>query len=314
MFTTKHIQQLKAKIASDDLDLLIKVLLKDTGFDANLHNQVLMTANRFQEYEHRRIHNLDNTQALNQERAQITQALLYVIDQLPVDDKIERVTSSHPLNTATTQGFSWTKWTGINDVKSWIAVLAGLASILTFYFKFSGQGTESVQFKGVSVTVEDKEKNLIPVLFRTANVFMEVEGGETKHQLIDEQGKAAFQNVKIGDKVKLRLDFTEPYRPLNRDSLYTILADGKITLTVGLQYLDSIFGRVIWREQPLEGVIVAVGDVRATTNDLGQYSLHIPEKAQRKEQEVIFKKAGFKMSIKKAFPQTNEPLNIVMEK
>ena len=61
MFTSTQIQQLKAKIASDNLNSLFKDLLKATDFDANLHNQVVMTANRFQEHEYRRIHNLDNT-------------------------------------------------------------------------------------------------------------------------------------------------------------------------------------------------------------------------------------------------------------
>ena len=110
------------------------------------------------------------------------------------------------------------------------------------------------------------------------------------------------------------MDFSEPYRPLNADSLYTIPSDGRLTLTVGLQNLGQVFGRVLWRDQPLEGVLVAVGDLRDTTNDLGRYSIQIPETEQRKEQEVIFKKMSYKTLIKTAHPQTNEPLNIVMEK
>ncbi len=42
--------------------------------------------------------------------------------------------------------------------------------------------------------------------------------------------------------------------------------------------------------------------------------MEIPESAQRKEQEVQFLKPGFKMLLKKAYPQTNVPLNIIMEK
>ena len=83
---------------------------------------------------------------------------------------------------------------------------------------------------------------------------------------------------------------------------------------MGLQNLGLVFGRVLWRDQPLEGVLVAVGELRDTTNDLGRYSIQIPETDQRKEQEVIFKKMNYKTLIKTAYPQTNQPLNIVMEK
>jgi hypothetical protein len=40
----------------------------------------------------------------------------------------------------------------------------------------------------------------------------------------------------------------------------------------------------------------------------------IPETDQVPEQEVFFKKDGFKSMTKKAFPQTNQALNVVMEK
>ena len=83
---------------------------------------------------------------------------------------------------------------------------------------------------------------------------------------------------------------------------------------VGLKLLNNVFGTVIWRDQLLAGVVVTIGDLRTTTDATGSYTILIPKAAQRKEQEVRFLKAGYKMLIKKAYPQTNEPLNVVMEK
>jgi hypothetical protein len=57
-----------------------------------------------------------------------------------------------------------------------------------------------------------------------------------------------------------------------------------------------------------------VGSLRDTTDDLGRYEVKIPENDQRPEQEVFFKKEGFKSMTKKAFPQTDQPLNIIMER
>jgi hypothetical protein len=313
MFTKSQIQQFKAKIASDDLDVLIKDLLKATTFDANLHNQVVMTANRFQEHEYARVHNLGDTAVNNQERAQITQALLYVIDQLPVDDSnVQAIPNQYnAANTTSNQGFSWTKWTGINDVKSWIAVIAGLAGILTFYFNFC-QGDKKGKLINTTVFVENKKHEL--VLQQQGKIIMEVDGGESKQEDIDSKGSASFKNVKVGDKVRLKVNFSEPYSPIDSNALHTITADGRITLTVALQNLNRVFGTVIYRDQPLAGVKVVIGDLSATTDFAGSYKIQIPEQDQRKEQEVKFLKTGFKMLMKKAFPQTNEPLNIVMEK
>ena len=143
---------------------------------------------------------------------------------------------------------------------------------------------------------------------------MDVQGGERKKELIDDKGTASFQNVKVGDQVKLDVDFSEPFKPKYPDSIYTIPADGRIYLAVELQNLGRVYGTVIWRDQPLPGVLVTIDNLSDTTDVTGRYSIDIPERVQRKEQEVQFLKPGFKMLIKKAYPQTNVPLNIIMEK
>ena len=143
---------------------------------------------------------------------------------------------------------------------------------------------------------------------------MTTSGGGAPKEIIDDKGVASFKNIKVGDKVRLNIDFSEPYRPIQPDSIYTVSEDGRIHLMVALQNLGKVFGRVIHRDKELSDVIVAVGNLRDTTDDLGRYEIPIPKKDQRPEQEVFFKKEGFKSITKKAFPQTDQPLNVVMEK
>ena len=215
------------------------------------------------------------------------------------------------------QDFSWTKWTGLNDVKSWVALFAGLAGIMGFYFNFCGQKiSDKNKLTNVSVVVEDQNHDLIPAFHKGEDAFvlMTVEGGDTKEEVIDYKGTASFKNVKVGDMVRLKVKFSEPYRPSHPDSVYTIPSDGRLTLTVALQNLGRVFGTVIYRNAPLEGVLVDAEGFRDTTDLTGRFDISIPENARRKEPEVKFLKKGFKMSFQKAHPQTDTPLNIVMEK
>jgi Effector-associated domain 11 len=295
--------KIRQLIGANRLDEAIKELLKATEHTHH-HNDVLLLSTRLNEYKSQQIKGIASSSELNQLRNQIADAMLSIINEFSEKDTPSVLDNANK--------FSWTKWTGLNDVKSWIAALAGLIAI----YKFCGNEAATPLLKNVSVSVENKERDLIPELTKAkdAYVIMAVEGGDVKKEVIDEKGKAAFQNVKVGDKVRLKIDFSEPFRPLNPDSLYTIPADGRITLTAGLQHLNRVYGTVIWHEQPLVGVKVVIGDLNTLTDSAGGYNIQIPEQDQRKEQEVKFLKAGFKMLIKKAFPQTNEPLNIVMEK
>lgn len=164
----------------------------------------------------------------------------------------------------------------------------------------------------VTVFVLDEKEDL--ALRQKGHVLMDYRG-ERKRKEIGENGEAFFSNLSIGEKVRLSIDFSEPYKPLRPDSLYTIDKTGKIYLHVTLQHLDRIFGKVLFKDQPLPDVTIAIGTaLRDTTDALGYYDLTIPLAFQRKEQEVMFYKKGFKTLTKRAYPQTNDPLNVVMEK
>jgi hypothetical protein len=291
------------------LDQLRQLHIADTDLSA----EVVQLAARFSQYERQQRMGVEDPSVLGIELRKINSALLSVIDRLDErSGNLEGFPNVNPLPNLPPQGFSWTKWTGLTDVKSWIAVAAGIAGIMTFYFKYCGQ--ESNEGKPINTTVFVENKNHQLVLQQQGKIIMEVAGGESKEEDIDSKGSASFKNVKVGDKVRLKVNFSEPYHPIDSNALHTITADGRITLTVALQNLNRVFGTVIYRDQPLSDVLVAIGDLRATTDVTGSYKIQIPEQDQRKEQEVKFLKAGYKMLIKKAFPQTNEPLNIVMEK
>lgn len=199
-------------------------------------------------------------------------------------------------------------WLG-SSLAALIGILANLSAILEYLGMKPDQETK---FSNVTVLVEDKNGEF--VMRQQGKIVMMVEGGDVKQEDIDSKGAASFKNVKIGDKVRLKVDFSEPYHPLIPDSVYTIPKDGRIHLRVGLRHLEKVSGRVFWRDEELSGVIVSVGALRDTTDNLGRYEIIIPEAVQRQKQEIFFTKKGFRSITKNAFPQTNEPLNVVMQK
>ena len=325
-------QTLRHLIADGKTKQAIAELRRLTASDSDANNAVNLLSNRFAEYEKQKLGNLEDPSVLGIELNKINNALLVQINRLDENGASaasDGVTSSHAVTKPpvvisppaatksddTKQGFSWTKWTGLNDVKSWIAAVAGLLAIVTFYFKYCGHNPEIAEGKPttVSVYIHSKKSMTDLVLRQQGHVFMDV-GGERKSEFIDDKGVATFKNLKVGDKVRLDIDFSEPYKASHRDSVYTIPSDGKIYLQVVLENLGRVYGTVLWRDQPLADVTVTLDTLHTLTDATGAYSFKIPENLQRKEQEVKFIKKGFKMKLVKAFPQVNEPLNIVMEK
>ena len=307
-------QTLQNLLAEGKTKQAIAELMQLSTHDTDLKAEVVQLSARYAEYERQKRMGLEDPSVLGIELNKINNALLSIIGQLKGDSTPSvGVMANHLDAHPPKQGFSWTKWTGLNDVKSWIAVLAGLAGIVTFYFKYC-KGDPETKLINVSVYVEDKKSDLVAALKKEAYVLMTTEGGGRAKELIDDKSRASFQNIRVGDKVRLNVDFSEPYRPLNPDSIYTIPADGRINLIVGLQNLNRVFGTVLYRDHFLEGVLIDVEGLRDTTDLTGRFEIFIPENQQHQSPEVKFIKKGFKDKIVKSYPQTKEPLNIVMEK
>lgn len=291
---------------------VIAELIQLISDDTDLKTEIVQLSARYAEYERKKRMDLEDPSVLGIELSKINNALLSVIGQFEKDNTPNaKVVANNPNSHSPKQDFSWTKWTGLNDLKSWIAIFAGIAGILTFYFKLC---PTEIDGKTTNVSVFVKDKKNESVLRQQGKIEMEVQGGEKKSEDIDSKGTASFKNVKIGDKVSLNVNFSEPYRPLNPDSLYTIPSDGRITLTVGLQNLGRIFGTVKYGDKFMEGVLVDIEGLRDTTDMAGSFEIIIPENKQRKDPKVKFLKKGFKDMTKPAFPQTNEPMEVVLEK
>lgn len=166
----------------------------------------------------------------------------------------------------------------------------------------------------LTVFVVGKNGQSVQSLHQQGYILLDAEG-ERKRELIDDKGQAHFKNLRPGAEIRnVQVEFSEPYRPVYPDSVYRLDAKGQIYLAVALQNLGRIYGTVLSGDDPLEGVIVTVNDLRDTTDLTGSYSIDIPEGDQRSDPEVKFFKPGYKLLIKTARPQTGQPLNIVMEK
>ena len=155
------------------------------------------------------------------------------------------------------------------------------------------------------------------ILRQKGFVIMDL-GGERKRASINENGQAFFQNLHFGDSIRLDIDFSEPYKTIYPDSIYIIQANGNIYLQIALQGIDKVKGMVLFNDAPLKEVIVKLigktGILLDTTDQTGDFSFTIPEQMQNNEYQIWFTKEGFKTKSAPAFPQTGEPLNIVMEK
>jgi hypothetical protein len=168
-----------------------------------------------------------------------------------------------------------------------------------------------------TVFVHGKKGKQDMILRQKGFVIMDLHG-ERKRASINENGQAFFQNLHSGDSVRLDIDFSEPYKTIFPDSVYIIQPGSTIYLQVALQGIGEVRGMVLYNAVPLADVTVKLigktGILLDTTNSTGDFSFTIPERMQTNEYQVWFIKEGFKAISYPAFPQTGEPLNIVMEK
>lgn len=177
------------------------------------------------------------------------------------------------------------------------------------------QGNDSTPTTtSVTVFVHGKGGRQDIILRQQGHIVMDVKGGERKRADINENGAAFFQNLEVGEKVQLEVDFSEPYKSLYPDSAYVIPADGRIYLSVALQGIDNVRGKVFYNNVPLADVIVEINDLTDTTDGTGKFNISIPEAQQTKEYKVWFTKPGFKTKSAPAFPQTGQAVEVVLEK
>lgn len=167
-----------------------------------------------------------------------------------------------------------------------------------------------------TVFVHNKKGKQEMRLWGKGSVIMDL-GRENKPSLIDANGMAFFPNLRIGDSARLSIKYSEPYQPVYPDSVYVIENNEKIDLPVALQGIDKLNGMVLFNDAPLPEVTVKLmgetGYLLDTTNQTGDFSFSIPEEMQKSEYKIWLIKNRYKTKLVPAFPQTGEPLIIVME-
>lgn len=165
----------------------------------------------------------------------------------------------------------------------------------------------------ITVFVHGKKGKMDMVIRQQGYVLMDLNGDRQKKP-IGAEGDAHFGNLQIGDKVRLAIDFSEPYQPINPDSLYEIDETGKIYLQVALEGIDVIDGMALYDNSGLSGVTVKAGELTATTDPEGSFKIEVPEELQADHYDLWFLKSGFKAKSAVAYPQTGKRVEIIMEK
>jgi hypothetical protein len=208
------------------------------------------------------------------------------------------------------------------SVKLWnwcVGLGGGVALPFILFFtnpvgKFKPDNCSSKQ--SVTVFVHGKKGKQDMILRQQGYVVMDI-GAERKKATINENGEAYFQNLQVGDNVRLNIDFSEPYKSIYPDSVYNIDEEGRIYLPVALEGIEKVKGIVLYDDKPLEGVTVRIDmseSLSATTDVAGNFVIPIPDSLQNKKYTVWFIKTGFKAISKDAYPQTGIPLSVVMER
>ena len=176
-----------------------------------------------------------------------------------------------------------------------------------------GRSLKANQIKAITILVHGKAGNDILVMKGHGFVVMQINGSKNREP-IDYQGLAKFSNLRMGDSFRLSIDDSEPYKVRKRDSTYTVGNQYEISLEVYLEGIQSIFGFVRYNDAPLPSVRVSYMTVDTTTDYLGRFVLNIPDSLQRQGYYLNFDKKGFKSITAKAYPESNQPLPINMDK
>jgi hypothetical protein len=108
-----------------------------------------------------------------------------------------------------------------------VALGGGVALPFVLFFtnpigSFKDDGENVPTTTSVTVFVHDKASRQDMILRQQGHVVMDVKGGERKRADINENGAAFFQNLQVGEKVQLEVDFSEPYKSMYPDSAFVI--------------------------------------------------------------------------------------------
>jgi hypothetical protein len=197
------------------------------------------------------------------------------------------------------------------DIRFKLGGAVAFIFLLIWYNPIERYKANSCNALSVAVFVHGKKGKQDLILRQQGDVIMDV-NGERKRHSIDENGQATFQNLHVGDEVRLSIDFSEPYHSLSPDSVYRITTDGRIYMAVALQGIDRVKGKVLTGDYALPGVSVQIDTLHTLTDSSGFFMLIIPEALQASQYQVWFSKQGYHTVSINAFPQTGLPVLLMM--
>jgi len=310
--TKKKIQNLIAEARTEEA----LVQLRSFNYsDRDLRNQINLLSARFTKNKKQRLLGITDDRELNVELNKINAALLEVVEGL--ENATETWRSGNTPQTPTNPGFSWTKWTGLNDVKSWIALLAGLAAILTFYFKYCGHLPEGGNRKPFSVVVythgnggkqdilQLKDTKLVADFHGRRDVAKVGENGQNTFNEVP----ALFHNKKIG----IGIQGNEGYVLKYPDSTY-LLNEEPIYLAVQSSCRFCLIeGFVQSQNKFIPNLIVSTGTFSDTTDSKGYFKINIPPHKEADDYPITISRNG--IIVKRIFitPDPKQPAEILLD-
>jgi Effector-associated domain 11 len=295
---------------------VIKDLLSFTANDTDLNQQVTLLSAQFTDYERQARMGLEDRQTLNTQLARINKGLLEVMSELKENDL---KASNHIITTneapISIQSFSWSKWTGLTDVKSWIAVLAGLAGILTFYFKY-GKTVPENDGKPFSVVIYTHGTGGKQDIINLKETKLVADfGGRRELAKVGENGQNTFNEVPAqfrNKRIGIGLQGTEGYVLSYQDSTY--LLDGNpiyLAIQSSCRFC-KIEGIVRNQKQIIPNAIVNTGSFIDTTDSNGYFDINIPPDKEQSEYPVTVRVKGKIVWDKFITPNPKQPAEILI--
>lgn len=277
--------------------------------DEDLKEEVLIQAARFEQYQLGKRRGITTAEEQKIGIAQINQALLQLIDQLPEEATLEEEAKQRP----------WWQWVLAASVI--IGILAGLAEITGYSLRdLFGSSMEGGNTVTVLVHGEDGKDQLV---LPNRGIVKLVYGDAIIPEQINNEGEATFKQVPerfFQKDARVEIFFQdpqgEPYRALYHDSLYQLKKGEYIALPVKLYGLERIKGIVKDFEtgDPIEGVRISVQGEATFSNPFGEYTLEIPQARQQQFQTIRAYHENYEsFELQKVAIQTRREIPILMK-
>ena len=207
-------QDLRNLISAAKTGKAIEALQQWNITDSDIQNDIAMLSSRFSKCEREKNLGIVAPNEASIELNKINMALLSLIDGL--DNEPKTIVQQSQTEDMKKNIFTF------DNFKSTIAILAGIAGILTFYFKFCSKTPENTTNKPKAIVVYthgEKGKQDI-IQFKTTHLIADINGRRDIAQ-IRENGQNVFTEVS-SDSISIGIDDKEGYVLKNAKNTYLV--------------------------------------------------------------------------------------------